>query len=705
MLSISVRRSIALAVLTGIAVLLLPASPAAAMPALHAETLPAGFPAAQQRFVAGTAGFKAAAWSTACRPGGPSAGPNSSSGVVNTAARAGGVDVGRYLEAVTPSLSLLEWWTQDDAERSAWWAQHLLVLPAAQHAGANAAQLSPPVGALPTPPAMYFGGVPQYPSGYCSAELAQWADRADTQTGFRWAAQLDAVTLATMKRGGAAASPVQKTPCDPSIAAGGWCSIAYYVDCTRATGPDQRAACTHWNQVMAEEIDEGYHWAQDHRSTWDKFTSYVSGMVHASAIGAGAFATDVADFFAGIYHFVNKLVDFIANASTAFDKFVNELKANAVGLITSVLRNYNHASAWDPSSGGFLHRYALMAGLGVVLSAFMFLGALRRAIDAGDRDELRRTLLRLVKTIGIILWAPTLFQILATTATKASADVISHWTGGAAGGAADKLQGINSVTDSIPGGAVMGFILFLLMFLGALGLWVGLMAQRYGMELGATLIAFVAGAYVHPRWKHKVSKAIWVVIGLILAKPVTMIVLGAAFRVINEGLSFGGSPSQVLAGLTLATIGILTTGLAPFAALKWAPVLPTGSGSHDHHRGAGAAGTGVLLGAAGAALASGAGGLRRGASAARTAPGRLSGAPAGGEQGPVGRGSPSVRGAAAGLTNPRLGQRVGRIGRAGGAAGLAGAGLGPQLAASGVVRGRALADHQTPDVDLPTEED
>jgi hypothetical protein len=70
----------------------------------------------------------------------------------------------------------------------------------------------------------------------------------------------------------------------------------------------------------------------------------------------------------------------------------------------------------------------------------------------------------------------------------------------------NKLQGVNSVTHSIPGGAFMGFILFLLMFLGALGLWVGLMAQRYGMELGTTLIAFVAGAYVHPRWKRKVSK-------------------------------------------------------------------------------------------------------------------------------------------------------------------------------------------------------
>jgi transcriptional regulator with XRE-family HTH domain len=44
--------------------------------------------------------------------------------------------------------------------------------------------------------------------------------------------------------------------------------------------------------------------------------------------------------------------------------------------------------------------------------------------------------------------------------------------------------------------------------------------------------AFVAGAYVHPRWQRKVSKALWVVVGLVLAKPLTMIVLGATFGVI-----------------------------------------------------------------------------------------------------------------------------------------------------------------------------
>jgi hypothetical protein len=274
---------------------------------------------------------------------------------------------------------------------------------------------------------------------------------------------------------------------------------------------------------------------------------------------------------------------------------------------------------------------------------------------------------------------------------------------------------VNSVTDSIPGGGFMGFILFLLMFLGALGLWVGLMAQRYGMEVGATLIAFVAGVYVHPRWKRKVERALWVVVGLILAKPVTMIVLGAAFAVINEGLSFKGSTTEVLAGLTLATIGILTTGLAPFAALRWAPVLPTSSGSHDHHRGAGAAGVGVLLGAAGATLATSATGLRGGGSrtgttasarSSRAVNGRGGGLTQAYDNGLVGRGSPGARPASFASRQVAAAHGVPtRVGRTAGAAAIAGGALAAQAGQSGIVRGRALADHQTPEVDVPEEEE
>ena len=410
-----------------------------------------------------------------------------------------------------------------------------------------------------------------------------------------------------------------------------WCSIAYYVDCSKAATKAETDACVGWNNSISIEISEAHHWGPDHRSNWDKLKGFFIGL----ATGAAGLTLDVANFFIAIYHAIKKIIDFIDNAASAFDKFVNELKKDAVGLVTSVLQNYNQAAAWNPASGGFLSRYALMAGLGMILAAFMFLGAIRRAMDSGQREESKDLWVRLLKTLGIIIWAPALFQLLATNATKATADVVSRWTGGEAGGAVQKLTGVSKVTDSIPGGAFMGFILFLFLFIGAMGLWVGLIVQRFGMEVAATLIAFVAGAYVHPRWAKKVSGALWVVVGLILAKPLTMIVLGATFGVINEGLSFGGSPTKVLAGLTLATIGVVGAGLAPFAALRWAPILPTSSRSHDHHRGGGGMVSGAVLGAAGASLASRATQARRAPMPRPTGASSLAAGATGGQAGPL----------------------------------------------------------------------
>lgn len=704
------RRAVSIVICT-LAVVLVGAQPAVAapsvpQPSLSGDRLPVGFPAGLRQYVAGTPQFKAARWSTACEPGGESAGPNTDPRFrwENAAGRPGGIDVGRYLEAVTPYIPELMWWASSDAQKIKSWKD---LAPLVRYPGDSAAVRKPPPF-LPSSPAMFAGqgSPPQYHWGFCSAELEQWATPASTQIGFDWARQLDPVS----QYAGFDFEQVEKTPCDTHIDGGAWCSIAYYVDCSKAHGAAAIRPCTGWNAAIANEISEGHAWGPQHRSRWQKFTDWVGGIFGSTWDGAVAIAHGVADFFVGIYHTVKTIVDFIKNASTAFDKFVNELKKDSVGLMTSVLQTYNHGSSWDPSTGGFLQRYALMAGLGMILAAFMFFGAIRRAMDSGKREESKDLWVRLLKTFAIIIWAPALFQLLATNGTMATADIVSNWTGTEAGDAVHKLTGVSKVTDSIPGGAFMGFVLFLFLFIGALGLWVGLMVQRYGMEVAATLIAFVAGAYVHPRWQRKVSKAMWVVVGLILAKPLTMIVLGATFGVINEGLDFGGSPTEVLAGLTLATIGVVTTGLAPFAALRWAPILPTSAQSHDHHRGGGGLITGAVIGAAGASLAGRTSEARRKPMLRAVGSGATSRAPQGSltaayDNGTLGNGEARVNGASRagrGVAG-RAGAAADHVRRGAGGLAMSGTALAAHAAQSGVVRGRALADH-IPEADLPDEE-
>src|SRR5262249_46216972 len=141
----------------------------------------------------------------------------------------------------------------------------------------------------------------------------------------------------------------------------------------------------------------------------------------------------------------------------------------------------------------------------------------------------------------------------------------------------------------------------------------------------------------------------------------------------------------------------------------------------------GAAGTGVVLGAAGAALATGAAGLRRGGGGpSRASATRFSGAAAGHGgaaaghggaaagrggaltraygNGLVGPASPGVRATAPTGLGTSTRERAGRAGRAAGAVAIGGTALGAQVAQAGIVRGRALADHQTPEVDVSTDE-
>lgn len=699
-----------------------PASPPVPGDSAGAVQVPTGLPAGLRQYVAGTAEFKAAAWSVDCRAGGSSAGPNRDerTGVANASGKAGGIDVGRYLESAAQYLPLLSWWTQPQDSRITWWKNYYRLYQRLYPGDAAVRDRSPQLSELPGSPATVAGS-PQYPHGYCSSELGQWATPAAAAAGFSWEQSLDATTIAHDVKSGSPDRPEQKTPCDKRIDNGQWCSIAYYVDCSRATGAGA-GDCTHWNDAVSILIYQAYHWVRDNQSYLSKLGDFFTGV----AVDAAGFGLDVADFFAKVGHAIAAVVDFFASASGAWEKFVNEMKHDATSLVTAVLKSYNQTSTWDVGARGFLGRYALVEGLGIILLAFMFLGAIRRAMDSGDRDELPKVMKRLAVAIATMLWAPAAFQFLEQNATHATDDLAGHFTGGQIGTTVSKLAGLNGITSTIPGGGIIGFVLFLLILIGAAGLFIGLMVQRYGMEVAATLIPLAFGVYVHPRFKRKVEKATFTVVGLILAKPLTILVLGAAFGVINDGLSFHGSPMKVLGGLTLAAIGLVTAGLAPFALLKWAPVLPTSADSMDHQRGGGRMMSGAVLG--GAAVGAGravsrasgpSGGMGRqrrsgssvagefdrkqvvGANRATGAAGSsgAAGGPGGGARAGGPQGSPGSR------TGRALGTGMRGTARAAGSAAGAGLSAAGRATDAGLTRGRALSQNQAPQVDLPDGDD
>jgi hypothetical protein len=277
------------------------------------------------------------------------------------------------------------------------------------------------------------------------------------------------------------------------------------------------------------------------------------------------------------------------------------------------------------TSGGYLSRYSQAAAVGFVLMAFLFLSALREAAERGDRKEGERLLRNVAIGFGTILFAPAIIWILNNGSIYAASGFKGSVVDPSLQTAVSRLGSIGAVTAALPGGAFVGFILFGLMMIGALGMFVGNVVNRYGLEMASVAIAILAGTRVHPRWEARGQRAALTILGLLLARPLLMLVLGWTAGIISDNLdpttlSAGGM--QTLTALGVATVAIVSLGLAPFALLKWLPISPTRPQSHDHSGGSGGIAGPMLAAMAGSAL-----GGRRASAGVDGAPGRVAPSP------------------------------------------------------------------------------
>lgn len=408
-----------------------------------------------------------------------------------------------------------------------------------------------------------------------------------------------------------------------------------------------------------------------------------------------------------------KIAQFVADPSSEFEKFVNEVHQDAVSLVTSVLGDAGSAGEWDMRSGGYLQRYASAAAIGLVLMAFLFVSALREAADRGDRREGERLLRGLATGFVTILFAPAVIYVLNNGSVLAASGFKGSVVNPSLSSAVDRLGALGAVTSvAVPGGAVVGLILFSLMVAGGVGLFIGNLVNQYGLEVAAIAIAILAATRVHPRWEDRGKKAALTVLGLLMVRPLVMLLVGWCCGLIDDSLDpsrLSGGGMQALTGLGSAAVAVMSLGLAPFALLKWLPLSPTRPASHDTS-GGGHGIAGPVLGAVtGAAL----GGWRaregvnsRGSGPSRAGEGSSSflGSRGGGAGTAGGGGGPGGEQPSGGGAAPRPGglNFIGSAGSAGKTAGGGGAGsaagaggkaasVGGKAAAGGMSAGAAFA--------------
>ena len=295
-----------------------------------------------------------------------------------------------------------------------------------------------------------------------------------------------------------------------------------------------------------------------------------------------------------------QVVAFIANPEFGWQSFLNGMKDDGVSLFSSVMKSITQSASFDPTQQWWRDAYAAAAGIGIVMLAIGMLstGWQHSRGQLGPVEARDAILLYPLIAVVMTIFGPPIAWALTYVSTGLNAGII-EWMGPDVVSFLERAAGFVLLTSKIPGGGIMGFIIFLLLVVGALGVW--------GMFLFQTVSAYVLGAVAgtawgmsaNPRWRSKALAVPLFVVALIFAQPAMLFVLGLVTKMTN---AVDLTPASADEGLRLMTNALMTVialvivAFSPIALLKWFPLLPDGA---DSVRSAGPVGLTAAVGAAG----------------------------------------------------------------------------------------------------------
>ncbi len=522
------------------------------------EVLPNGFPADLRQFVAGTDEFKTAAWFS---------GP---------CANRGG-DVGRYINAAMAVEDRLLYWTSSDDQK----LQMLRgQLPDTVAANLIAQGTEPPKQALPR---VFPAGDPTYrlPSPACADDLKRWGRTpAWNAWGFEWAPTPDAqsmhaITDATTH--GFAMVPATAWT-DPCSVNGSYCVHAFFADCVHADpASGDQIRCQQWNVAVGNLFVGTADWIDRHATFSDQAGNDLKQVFGDQA------GTAIVKGFAWVAQKAAGGVRFVSDPESTIDDWANASKASAVDLSTRVLDGLAATGRFDPSAPWFLHWYALSTGIGIMVMGMMTLLALWRA---GASKESLKTLgadLFGYMPAGVLLmiFAPMIAGMLVAVANTASESITAS-VGPDMGEMLTNLKKFvgQMIASGLVGGVLVGLVLFLLLIVGALAVFFGLLMHQIALPCLAVASGIGFGMWVHPTWRKKALRPVLLFVAVVFSKPLLFLLLAVITGAVNDELTDTGAGSDhlsVLARLCMVVTAFLVAGMAPWALLRYAPLLPSRS--------------------------------------------------------------------------------------------------------------------------------
>ncbi|RJO67955.1 hypothetical protein D5S18_34200 [Nocardia panacis] len=542
-----------MAILAGIAVGRAAAEPP--QPTAPAGALPNGFPGDLRQFVGGTEEFKSGPWFS------------------GDCAKRGG-DVGRYINDVFAAEDRLLYWAASDNEKK---GLHSGGAPTGLSGRADIS-VEPPKSSLPR---VFPAGAAAFhmPSSTCADDLKRWTSAAWNPWGFDWAKTPDQQSMRAIARLGDEFAAVPSNAwTDPCAVGGPYCAHAYFANCDQAdvaTGDQTR--CLEWNTAVGRLYEGTAHWIEQNTS----FSDRIGAIVRQDAnLRIGAAVTKA---FGWLWDKAATAAKFIVDPQSAIDDWANSSKDGAVELSSRVLDGLAATGHFDPTAPWFLRWYAISTGIGVMVMGLMTLMALWRA---GSRGETMKSIGAdlvgyLPAGVLMMLFAPSVAALLVQVASGA-ADAIARTAGPDMGQTITDLQHFTGelTAATLPGGALIGLLLFLLLIVCALAVYFGLLMHQVALPCLAVACGIGFGMWVHPGWRKKALRPVLLFIAIVASKPLLFLLLATITGVMDSGLadhSAGAEKLGALGRLCLVVVAFAVAGLAPWSLLRYAPLLPSRS--------------------------------------------------------------------------------------------------------------------------------
>ncbi|OZF36965.1 hypothetical protein CH296_05165 [Rhodococcus sp. 14-2496-1d] len=560
-----------------------------------ASRLPAHFPDDLKKFIGGTEEFRSGPWFTG-----------------NCADHGG--DLGTYISQALTNENRLLYWTASDENKAAMLGGASAVGSDPQAQATATAEITrqavadgtePPADALPT---VFPAGDTSFhpPTGTCAEDLARWGNKEWGTWGFAWAQSPDADSLTAIKALPGADKVPDAAWSDPCSQGSGdqYCMHAFFVDCSKAERADA-SRCQDWNLSIGRLFAGTANWIDKNTSFTERLEDTLGKVIAATPqykLGKAYLQA-----FSWISGAANDVVDFVTDPTTVIDDWVNATKSGALSLTDAVLRGLTSTGDFDPTQQWFVTYYAGSTGLGIMVMSLAVLLAIMRSRHKGSPSELVANVFGYMPAgVVMMLFSLALAQLLIEFATVLT-EGIASFSGSTITEMVENIYATMGTLnkDTVVGGSIVGLVFFGILLLGAMSVYLGLLMHQIGLPLTACVAGIGYGMWVHPTWRTKALRPLFTFVGIVLSKPMLFLLIAIVLAGANNALLSGSGGSgdlTSLGALVLVGASMVVVGLAPWAMLKWAPILPTKADSEGFGGGGGSVAGGVIGGVGSSAL-------------------------------------------------------------------------------------------------------